>query len=89
MNPGDARVNLNQAQEAGPFCGEAKRLLDVFGSAAQELIKLHEQQIMAVVEGDLDANRFDILIHSANEKKQNAKYAYMGHLEQHGCSRNI
>jgi hypothetical protein len=26
------------------------------------------------------------LIHEANEKKQNAKYAYLSHLHRHGCS---
>jgi hypothetical protein len=88
MNPGDSRANLGKAQEAGPFCEDAKRLLNEFGEAAQELIKLHEQQILAVVDGDLEANRFDLLIHSANERKQNAKYAYMSHLERHGCSQN-
>jgi len=86
MYPGDGSVIRNKSQEAGPFCEEAKRLLNAFGEAAQELIRLHEQQIQAVVAGDEEANRFDILIHAANEKKQSAKYAYMSHLEQHGCS---
>ncbi|HEY3837645.1 MAG TPA: hypothetical protein VGL72_13785 [Bryobacteraceae bacterium] len=47
---------------------------------------LHERQFLAVVEGDPDANRFDLLIHTANEKKQAAKYVYMTHMETHGCS---
>ena len=68
------------------FCGEAKRLLDAFGVTIQALVKLHEQQFLAIVEGDSSANRFDLLIHDANEKKQNAKYAYLNHLELHGCS---
>jgi hypothetical protein len=25
------------------------------------------------------------LLHQASEKKQQAKYAYIGHVEQHGC----
>jgi len=54
----------------------------------QELPLLYEQQFLAVVEGDDSANRFDLLIHEANEKKQNAKYAYMSHMAQHGCSLN-
>jgi hypothetical protein len=77
-----------QAQERGIYCEQRRLLLDVFGSAVQELVKLHEQQFLSVVEGDVTANRFDLLIHDANEKKQNAKYAYMAHLEQHGCSSN-
>jgi hypothetical protein len=78
----------DQAQERVIYCEERRRLLDAFGVAVQDLVKLHEQQFLTVVEGDLTAHRFDILIHDATEKKQNAKYAYMTHLEQHGCSSN-
>jgi hypothetical protein len=77
-----------QTQLRVTFCERRKALLDAFGAAVQDLVKLHEQQFLTVVEGDVSANRFDILIHDANEKKQNAKYAYMSHLEQHGCSSN-
>jgi hypothetical protein len=52
----------------------------------QDLMLLHESQFLAVVEDDQDAHRFDIPIHYANEKKQNAKYAYMSHLDEHGCT---
>lgn len=68
------------------YCPEGKRLLEDFGEAVQELMMLHESQFRAVLDDDLDAHRFDILIHYANEKKQNAKYAYIGHLEEHGCA---
>ncbi len=67
-------------------CDEHNRLLDEFGVAVQELLKLHQQQFLAIVEGDVECHRFDILIHMANEKKQWAKYAYMRHVESHGCS---
>jgi tRNA splicing endonuclease len=80
-----SKGNLSESKY---FCEEGRRLLDLFGSAVQELLLLHEQQFLAVVEGDASANRFDLLIHHANEKKQNAKYAYMRHLEEHGCSSN-
>jgi tRNA splicing endonuclease len=68
------------------LCERARQLRDLFGEAVQELVLLHEQQFLAVVAGDSMATRFDILIHQANERKQNAKYAYMRHLEEHGCS---
>jgi hypothetical protein len=58
----------------------------MFGEAVQELLLLHEQQFLAIVAGDLESNRFDLLIHMANEKKQQAKYAYLQHVETHGCS---
>jgi hypothetical protein len=76
-----------RARQFGPaFCSESRRLLDVFGEAVQELLLLHEQQFQATVAGDQYSDRFDLLIHMANEKKHEAKYAYLLHLESHGCS---
>ncbi len=71
------------------YCKEAQRLLEAFGEAVQQLVTLHEQQLLAIVDGDPDAGRFDLLLHYANEKKLNAKYAYLQHLETHVCSSNI
>jgi hypothetical protein len=67
-------------------CEAAKRLLDEFAEAVREVIVLHEQQFLAIVEGDTEASRFDLLIHASLERKQNAKYAYLNHLDVHGCS---
>ena len=67
-------------------CEEHNRLLEDFGVAVRELLELHEQQYLAIVDGDDDCSRFDVLIHMANEKKQQAKYAYLRHVEAHGCS---
>lgn len=82
--------NMNSEQRAtqlGPaFCKESRNLLDAFGETVQELFLLHEQQFHAIVGGDLNSDRFDLLIHMANEKKYEAKYAYLRHLEAHGCS---
>jgi len=49
-------------------------------------MKLHGQQFLAITRGDLDTERFDMSIHSANLQKQRAKYDYLQHLEDHGCS---
>jgi hypothetical protein len=68
------------------YCDESRRLLDEFGEAVQRLLILHEQQFLAIVDGDLECHRFDLLIHMANEHKQQVKYAYMHHVETHGCS---
>jgi hypothetical protein len=68
------------------YCQEAKELLDAFGETVQVLIRLHEEQFQSVVSDDLDSIRFDDLIHMANERKHEAKYAYLHHLETHGCS---
>ncbi|HEY1756767.1 MAG TPA: hypothetical protein VGG72_15435 [Bryobacteraceae bacterium] len=67
-------------------CEEHDRLLIEFGVAVQALLELHEQQFLAVVEGDSECSRFDVLIHMANERKQLAKYAYLRHVDAHGCS---
>ena len=85
MSPAKSKVN-QRPLKAQLICAEAVRLLDLFGEAVQELVALHEQQFSAVVAGDMSANRFDLLIHDANERKRNAKYLYMAHLERHGCS---
>ena len=68
------------------YCDSARRLLDAFGEAVQELVQLHEHQFLAIVAGDAECSRFDALIHMANERKYKAKYAYLQHLEAHGCS---
>jgi hypothetical protein len=67
------------------YCDEKRRLLEEFGSAAEELISLHTQQLGAILGGDSDCNRFDLLIHMANERKLQAKYAYLRHVKAHDC----
>jgi len=67
-------------------CEEHDRLLVGFGATVRELLALHEQQFLAILEGDSESSRFDVLIHMANEKKQLAKYAYLRHVDTHGCS---
>ena len=69
------------------YCHQAKELLDALGEAIRDLIKLHEEQFQSLLGGDLDGTRFDPLIHMANERKHEAKYAYLNHLEIHGCSK--
>ena len=69
------------------YCEEAKSLLGAYGEAVQGLVRLHEEHVHSILGGDLDCARFDDLIHMANERKQEAKYAYLKHLEAHGCSK--
>jgi hypothetical protein len=68
-------------------CEEHNYLLESFGAAVHEILKLHEAQFQAIVEGDDECYRFDVLIHMANENKQQAKYAYLRHVQEHGCSK--
>jgi hypothetical protein len=67
-------------------CTEHNRLLDAFGEAVSQVLQIHEQQFLAIVAGDGESNRFDLLIHVANEEKLQAKYAYIRHVEAHGCT---
>jgi len=76
----------NKVASGVAVCTEQRRLLDMFGEAVQELLLLHEQQFLAIVAGDLESHRFDLLIHMANERKHQAKYAYLQHVETHCCS---
>jgi hypothetical protein len=69
------------------YCQQANRLLDALGEAIRDLVRLHEEQFQSLVGGDLDSARFDPLIHMANERKNEAKYEYLLHLETHGCSK--
>jgi len=86
MRSDDSPAKVTAAPSRSLGCDEHNRLLDEFGAAVQELLKIHQQQFLAIFEGDVECPRFDILIHMANEKKQWAKYAYMRHVESHGCS---
>jgi tRNA splicing endonuclease len=69
------------------YCREAKEFLEALTEAVRDLVLLHTQQFQSLIEGDLDSTRFDDLIHMANERKREAKYAYLNHLEEHGCSK--
>ena len=88
MDPerGDRNAITADRKSGAVVCEEARGLLNSFGEAIQNVLLLQEQQFHAVVQGDESAYRFDLLIHEANHQKQNAKYAYMMHLHQHGCS---
>jgi len=71
------------------YCQEARDLLEAFGGVVHELMKMHEDQFRAVLDGDEDSERFDDLIQMANERKREAKYAYLRHLEDHKCSKLV
>lgn len=64
------------------FSQERHRLAEEFLEAVHELNTIQSQQVRAVIEGDPDFSRFDILLHFAQQKKENAKYAWIGHVEK-------
>jgi hypothetical protein len=67
------------------FCEEKNRLLGEFMRAIRDLNALLSQQTQAVIEGDPDFSRFDVLLHLAQLKKDTAKYAWIAHVETHRC----
>ena len=70
------------------YCAESRRLLDALANAIHNLLLVHQQQFKALLRGeDLDSARFDRLINEANQLKSAAKYAYLNHLDEHGCSK--
>lgn len=38
-----------------------------------------------MIDGDSDSRVSDVLLHLAQEEKDTAKYAWIAHVEQHGC----
>jgi hypothetical protein len=67
------------------FCEERRRLSEEFLATNRVLMDLHSQQTQAVIDNDHDFSRFDDLIHLAREKKDQAKYALIAHIEKHHC----
>jgi hypothetical protein len=69
----------------GAPCEVKQQLLDEFLGSIRELTAIQKEQSQAVIEGDADFSRFDLLLHVAQEKKDSAKYAWIAHVESHGC----
>jgi tRNA splicing endonuclease len=85
----DSSIQTQEASASGLlYCQQAKELLGALTQAIHQLTVLHQEQFNAVVGGDLDSTRIDYLIQMANERKHQAKYAYLHHLETHGCPTN-
>lgn len=75
-----------RAGESKPsYCAEKDALRKAFVEAVQEMMLLQHQQVAALLEDDPDFMRFDLLLHIAAEQKQQAKYAFVHHIERHGC----
>ena len=68
-------------------CPESERLLNAYRAAVQELFMFQEQHFAALIERNEVATRYELLIHIAGEKRQAAKYAYLRHVEKHGCEK--
>jgi hypothetical protein len=67
------------------FCDEKRRLIEELLSANHVLMELHSMQMEGIIHNEPDFARFDDLIHLAREKKEQAKYALIAHIETHSC----
>lgn len=79
------KVRLPDVDREVGFCEEKHQLLDDFLQAVRELNALLDEQSKSLIAGDPDFSRFDVLIHMAHQKKENAKYRWMAHVEAHHC----
>jgi hypothetical protein len=68
-----------------PFCWEKKYLLDAFVKAIHEVSAAQSAQLAAVARGCSSFCDYEEWINFAREKKDLAKYAYLAHVQEHGC----
>ncbi len=78
------RPNNTHIPDVG-FCEEKARLQNELLAAIHEVNILQTQQTQALIDGDPDFSRFDVLISMAQQEKDRAKYAWIAHVEFHGC----
>ena len=64
---------------------ERHELIQEFLRAVREVTKWQYQQTQAIIDGDPDFERFDVLIRLASERKEQCKYAIMAHVEASAC----
>jgi hypothetical protein len=80
---------VNQGRRKGicqiGICEESGRLMTELLAAIHDVSAVLSQQMEAVLEGDDDFSRFDVLLHYAHERKNRAKYAWIAHVEAHQC----
>jgi len=67
------------------YCRERTRLIDELLAAIRAITVLLDEQTQALIDDDPDYMRFDILLHYAQVQKEEAKYAWLSHIESHGC----
>ena len=80
-------IDETSGEALGPeilLCLEKRRLLEAFTDAVHQVTLLQQQQVTDIINDD-DFSRLDLLLHLANERKDLAKYAYLQHVDEHGC----
>ncbi len=72
-------------QSESTFCARRQDLVDEFVKASRLVIELSSMQTQCVIDGDRDFARFDVLLHTAREQKDAAKYLLITHIQEHHC----
>jgi hypothetical protein len=65
------------------FCAELHRLKNYYRWAVSEYLRLQSAQTAAVINSD--PVNFQRELHEAQMRKDEAKYAVLTHVEEHGC----
>ena len=81
----DCDVETGAKLETIAYCREKQHLMEELTAAIREVLMIQQQQFKAVVNHDSDFARFDLLLEMATSRKRQAKYAYLRHVETHGC----
>jgi hypothetical protein len=63
--------------------------LDEFLDAVRAWNMIQSWQIQAVIDGEQEVTRFNMLIQEARERKDSAKHAWIAHVEIHRCEDNL
>jgi hypothetical protein len=66
-------------------CSEKRELWSALVTAFQGIIDLQTRQITAVMTGQSEDTRFDLLLQSARIRRDAAKSQYLEHVAEHGC----
>ena len=85
-NVSNSRNELHAAEVPSiGFCSQKNDLLRGFMEAIREVTAAQNAQLIAVINGDQDFCEYEDLIYAAREKKDLVKYAYLAHVQEHGC----
>ena len=78
-------VTVTVATPEVSFCARKAEYVQRFTEVIGRINEIHQGQLSAMLAGDLDFGRFDMLLHQARAEKEEIKYGWIGHAEAHGC----
>ena len=66
-------------------CHEKQRLASVFLQALRSVMHLQNEEASVLLRGAPGLERLDLALQRARERRDEAKLAYMLHVNRHGC----